>query len=68
VDLQPVAILVVGAVVVAEAEVAVEHHRAEVLRVAVNLRVAAPAVALPVEVRLRLAEDLQKVETRPEMC
>jgi hypothetical protein len=46
----------------------VEHHRAEVLRVAVNLRVAAPAVALPVEVKLRLAEALQKVGTRPEMC
>jgi hypothetical protein len=62
VERQPVAILVVVA------EVAVEHHRAEVLRVAVNLRVAAPAVALPVEVKLRLAEALQKVGTRPEMC
>lgn len=41
----PVAILVAGAVVGAEAEAAVERHRAAVLRVVV-LRVAAPAVAL----------------------
>jgi hypothetical protein len=67
VERQPVAILKVVAEVVAEVVAAVEHHRAEVLRVAVNLRVAAPAVALPVEVRLRLAEDLQRVETCPEI-
>jgi len=45
---------------------AVEHHRVVVLPAAVILRVEAPAEA-PVEVRLRLAEDLRKVETRPEI-